>query len=126
LVALLPGLQVASIHGFLSASPPAKPQQKGDAEMDKPTPKINQSHSVNSAFIIAQRQRLLIALREAGNHGLTTILIRAAARVHELRWDYGHNIQVIPAQDKNAQGNRHACKSYVMFPGEWPKLRRAA
>jgi hypothetical protein len=131
----LRGHQVALTSGLLGVSPPVKPQQKkrGSAEMKKATPKSSQSHTTNSTASSHQRQRLLVALRKVGNDGLTTIQIREqldimmpAARVHELRWDYGYNIQAIPAHDRNAQANRHTCKRYVLFPGEWPKLRRAA
>jgi hypothetical protein len=101
--------------------------------MKKATPKSSQSHTNNPNASSDQRQRLLSALREAGGGGLTTIQIRErldimmpAARVHELRWDYGYNIQSIPAHDKNAQGNRHSCKRYVLLSGKWSEARRAA
>lgn len=101
--------------------------------MKKATPKSSQSHAANSNATTDQRQRLLTALREAGGNGMTTIQIREqldimmpAARVHELRWDHGFNIQAAPAHDQNAQGNRHACKRYVLLSGKWPKVRRVA
>ena len=101
--------------------------------MKKATPKSSQSHTRNSTATSAQRQRLINALREIGSSGLTTIqsreqldIMQPAARVHELRWDYGYNIQAIPAHDHNAQGNKHSCKRYVLFPGEWDRVPRAA
>lgn len=101
--------------------------------MKKATPKSSQSHTTHSTASSVQRQRLLVALRKVGNEGLTTIQIREqldimmpAARVHELRWNYGYNIQAIPDHDYNAQGNHHSCKRYVLFSGRWDKVRRAA
>lgn len=101
--------------------------------MKKATPKSSQSHTRNSTATSAQRQRLIDALREIGSSGLTTIQIREqldimmpAARVHELRWNYGYNIQAIPTHDYNAQGHRHSCKRYVLFAGKWDRVRRAA
>lgn len=99
----------------------------------KATPLSSQSHTVKSTATSDQRQRLLTALREAGGQGLTTIQIREqldimmpAARVHELRWDHGYNIQALATYDNNAQGNRHHCKRYVLLTGTWDRKRRAA
>jgi hypothetical protein len=101
--------------------------------MKNSTHTSSQSHTRNSTATSAQRQRLIDALREIGSSGLTTIQIREqldimmpAARVHELRWNYGHNIQAIPAHDYNAQGYRHSCKRYVLFVGKWERVRGAA
>ena len=80
-----------------------------------------------------QRQRLIEALRMRGPSGLTTIQIREqldimmpAARVHELRWKLGYNIQQVRDKDENAQGNRHTCSRYVLVAGSWHGLGRAA
>ena len=91
---------------------------------EKATPKSSpntQSHSTP-----AQRQRILQSLRIAANNGLTTIQLREeqdimmpAARVHELRWRDGYNIQTIRVYDLNAQGNKHHCSRYFLLPGKW-------
>lgn len=78
----------------------------------------------NSADV--QRQRLLEALHEAGAKGITTIKAReeldimaSAPRIHELRHDYGKNIQTIWETDENAQGFKHRVARYVLLSGEW-------
>lgn len=75
--------------------------------------------------LAAQRQCVIDALREA-SQGLTTIELRErfdvmmpAARVHELRWEFGFNIAKASTHDTNAQGNRHSVARYVLLPGKW-------
>ncbi|MFL0798213.1 MAG: helix-turn-helix domain-containing protein [Cellvibrionaceae bacterium] len=92
--------------------------------------KKEQSHSSAKK---AQQQRVLSALREAGDIGLTTIQLREdfdimapAPRIYELRWDYGYNIQLIWDRDQNAQGNTHSCGRYILFPGKWNRKGEAA
>ena len=90
------------------------------------TPKSSRKRSAtHGKSLAAQRQCVIDALREAPN-GLTTIELRErfdvmmpAARVHELRWEYGFNIARIWDQDTNAQGNRHSVARYVLLPGTW-------
>ncbi len=86
----------------------------------------NPNKRVNDNSVASQRQRVLLALREAGEKGITTISFREnydvmhpAARVQKLRRNHGHNIHSIWDRDKNAQGNEHSCGRYVMFPGKW-------
>lgn len=75
---------------------------------------------------VAQRQRLIEALRAEGSLGMTTIQIRElldimapAARIYELRWLFGYNIQQIRDCDRNAQGKHHVCSRYVLTSGHW-------
>ena len=81
---------------------------------------------MNHQSTAVQSKRLLGALREAGNTGITTIFAREnldimmpAARIFELRHNEGYNIQAFPSHDTNAQGNGHSCKRYVLLSGEW-------
>lgn len=80
---------------------------------------------IDGNSVSAQRQRVLEALRDVPG-GLTTIELREqldvlmpAARIHELRWMFGHNIMTTWALDENAQGRRHRVAHYVLQPGEW-------
>ncbi len=79
----------------------------------------------NSNSLASQRQCVLDGLRESVN-GLTTIELREqydvmmpAARVHELRWMFGFNIEKVSTHDTNAQGNRHSVARYVLLTGKW-------
>lgn len=83
-------------------------------------------HQMYDNSIKAQRARIRLALRTAGEKGLTTIQLREnfdcmmpAARVYELRHEESLNIQLIRDRDKNAQGNEHNCGRYILFPGTW-------
>lgn len=74
----------------------------------------------------AQRKRLLEALREAGNDGITTVQARhelnimaPAPRVFELRHDYGHNIQTIRTNGHTPEGFPHNFARYVLMPGKY-------
>lgn len=85
---------------------------------------------LSNTDLAAQRERLLEALRLAGNNGITTIQAREdlnimmpAARAHELRHDYQFNIQTLWTTALNAQGNAHKCGRYVLFPGKWKGAR---
>lgn len=69
--------------------------------------------------------RLENALRDNPD-GLTTIelverfdIMRPSARISELRWDYGLNIQTVNTLATTAQGNTHQNARYVLHPGEW-------
>lgn len=92
----------------------------------KATPKNGHKHTgSNGNSLAAQRQCVIDALRESAN-GLTTIELREqfdvmmpAARVHELRWMFGFNIEKVWTHDTNAQGNRHSVARYVLLPGKW-------
>jgi hypothetical protein len=81
--------------------------------------------AANGNSLAAQRQCVIDALRNS-SHGLTTIELREkfdvmmpAARVHELRWMFGYNIERIWTHDTNAQGNRHSVARYVLLSGKW-------
>ena len=82
--------------------------------------------------ISAQNKRFLEALRNREGLGITTIYAREeldimmpAARIYELRHKEGYNIQMLPSNDVNAQGNKHTCSRYVLLSGRW-KGRNAA
>lgn len=88
----------------------------------KSSRKRTQPHRNSAA---AQRKCVIEALR-AFPKGLTTIELRErfdvmmpAARVHELRWRYFHNIKTISVRDTNAQGNTHRVARYVLRSGKW-------
>lgn len=79
----------------------------------------------NGNSLSAQRQRCLDGLSEISS-GLNTIELREqydvmmpAARIHELRWDFGYNIQRLWDYCTNAQGNQHRVARYVLLPGKW-------
>jgi hypothetical protein len=76
--ALLRGLQAASIHGFLSASPPAKPPQKGDAEMDKPTPATAYADNTDDA-----KKRAIYGLGECGGPDASELQITSTRLLEE-------------------------------------------
>jgi len=80
---------------------------------------------IHGNSLAAQRQCVVDALRDSPN-GLTTIELREkfdvmmpAARVHELRWMFGYNIERVWDYDTNAQGNRHSVARYVLLTGKW-------
>ena len=82
--------------------------------------------SKNSNDSDTQRKIVFRVLQERGPEGVTTIELRElhdimmpAARIHELRHDYGYNIQLISDFDTNAQGNKHRCGRYVLLSGKW-------
>jgi len=77
--------------------------------------RIDANHSTD---VIAQRHRLLEALRKAGSTGISTIharhklnIMMPAARVHSLRHDWTDEID--PA------GFEHHCALYILMPGKW-------
>lgn len=84
-----------------------------------------------STSIIAQRTRLLEALRMAEIGGITTIHAREcldvmspAPRIFELRHIHDDNIQTIWVWDENAQGNRHRTARYILFPGSYKEAKK--
>jgi hypothetical protein len=93
----------------------------------KATPKSSPKQSqCNGNSLSDQRKRVLIALREVGSNGLSTIQLREdldvmmpGARIFELRHKHGLNIQLIWNRERNAQGNEHTCGRYILFPGVW-------
>lgn len=104
------------------------PQKPGDVIMRKPQVKIApiegqgeskkpRSHS-NAAH--AQRQRLLDALRK----GMVSTLdarrdldiLAPAARVHELRHRFGHQIDLVWVQQQTECGKLHRVGMYVLRP----------
>ena len=98
--------------------------------MKKATPKSSPKQSQRYGNSLNdQCQRVLKSLREVGDEGLSTIQLREdydvmmpAARVHQLRHDHGHNIQLIWDRDRNAQGNEHSCGRYILFSGRWREV----
>ena len=88
-------------------------------------PQGHKSNIQHSNFTAAQRARVEAALRAAPS-GVNTIQLRRdfdvlmpAARVHELRWNHGLNIQTVRDQDTSESGNRHRVARYVLQPGKW-------
>lgn len=70
-----------------------------------------------------QRQRLLRSLREGPK---STVWLRRkldimmpASRVHELRYDYGFNIQTHRRYVNTEAGNKHNVAEYVLMSGKW-------
>ncbi|MCV6614968.1 MAG: helix-turn-helix domain-containing protein [Cellvibrionaceae bacterium] len=84
---------------------------------------------MHSNSTTAQRDRLRLALEQAGPKGITTLearegldIMAPAPRIYELRHNYGYEIATLPGDGKNAQGNRHRCGRYVLING--PKRKR--
>lgn len=78
----------------------------------------------------AQCFRLLTALEEAGDRGISTLeardyfnILAPAARVHQLRWDHGKNIITRRVRETNAQGHPHYVARYILLPGAWEAQR---
>lgn len=74
----------------------------------------------------AQRQRLRLALERAGSKGITTLQARhdlnvmhPGGRIHELRHDYGLNIQTIWTTDTTPEGFQHRTARYVLLTGKF-------
>ena len=85
----------------------------------------NTSKSLHDNSRRGQCLRLEKALRENPD-GLTTIelveqydIMRPSARISELRWDSGLNIQTVRTSATTAQGHTHANARYVLLPGKW-------
>lgn len=75
-------------------------------------------HNTDTAI---QKARILIALKEAGSAGLSTIELREqynimhpAGRVQELRED-GHRIDTMRTTDENSSGFKHSVARYVLI-----------
>ena len=73
---------------------------------------------------VDQRNRLAAALRN--KHAVTTTYARKeldilapAARVWELRHQYGMNIKTHWQTVETAPGKTHRVAGYVLFPGKW-------
>lgn len=76
------------------------------------------AHSNSSA---AQRQRLMDWLREHGMIDTITArkvldILMPAARVHELRHRYGHQIDMVWVQQPTDCGRMHRVGQYVFHP----------
>ena len=85
--------------------------------------RIDANHSTD---VIAQRHRLLEALRKAGSTGISTIharhklnIMMPAARVHSLRHDLGLNVQMFWTDEIDPAGFEHHCALYILMPGKW-------
>lgn len=96
---------------------------KEKATSNAGSPKVR---AFNDTSLNAQRKRLLEALRLASNLGVTTLearcnlnILAPAARVHELRWQYGYNIQSHWVSQTDEQGRTHKVARYVLVPGQW-------
>lgn len=84
------------------------------------------SEAINDTSSEAQRQRLVAALIEANDNGVSTIQARhelnimaPAPRIYELRHIYGMNIIAFRSEDVDPAGYRHRCARYFLFPGTW-------
>lgn len=71
----------------------------------------------------AQRSRLLGRLQ---NRPCSTVearheldILSAPPRIHELRHDYGYNIQTQWTYSNNPGGGRHRIAKYVLMQGKW-------
>ncbi len=93
--------------------------------MDKKTsPATKQGQSItHSNSTAAQRQRLETALRLGP---VSTIYARdeldimmPAARIFELRYEVGVNIQTHWKMEQTSCGKNHRVAEYVLFPGKW-------
>jgi len=78
----------------------------------------------------AQCFRLLTALEEAGDRGISTLeardyfnILAPAARVHQLRWEHGKNIITRRVRETNAQGHPHYVARYILLSGAWEAQR---
>lgn len=84
------------------------------------------ANTLKNHSTVIQRRKLISALIEASNKGLTTIecreeldIMMPAARVHELRHRDGYNIKLVRSLSVNAQGNEHLCGRYILLSGKW-------
>lgn len=85
--------------------------------------------STRDTRLEVQRQRLLSALKQAQSDGINTIQARhilnimmPASRVHELRHDYGHNIQTIWTTETTPEGNKHRVARYILLAGKFKEV----
>ncbi len=90
---------------------------KNKADVLKPT-----LIDISNTDTIAQLARLLKALME-NPQGITTIQAREelnvmapAARIYELRHNYGYRIETIYTFTEDAQGNKHRNARYILLP----------
>lgn len=93
--------------------------------MDKktPRPETGQIEQLHDNTARGQRKRLLDRLRQGP---LTTTearesldILMPAARVHELRWQQGFNIQTHYRTIETAPGSKHTVAEYVLLSGKW-------
>ena len=96
-----------------------------------PTTRRGHKDTTNDTSTQAQRQRLLMALIEAGADGITTIqarhelnILAPAPRVHELRHSHGRNIKTIPTIETTPEGYEHKVARYVLMPGAFKGVAR--
>jgi len=82
----------------------------------------------NNNSTAGQRQRLINAVKDRGQRGLTTIYARerldcmhAAGRIEELR-KLGWNIATVWTTTVNAQGNKHRNARYVLMSTQKKKV----
>jgi len=82
----------------------------------------NSKSNLNDISLLAQRKRLLERLREKP---ITTIeareqlnILMPAARIFELRKNYGLNIITLWTKDCTSQGKPHRVARYVLIPEE--------
>ena len=102
-------------------------------EKKKATPKSSpKTNRLNDNSISNQHKVIEAALR-ANPQGLTTIelveghdIMRPGARICEMRWELGLNIQSVRVSDTTAQGKPHRVARYVLLPGQWKATGRAA
>ena len=87
----------------------------------------NSKIEINDTSTQAQKQRLLLSLRE---RSITTIearkdlnILSPAARIFELRHDLGLNIQTVWTNECTPEGYRHRVAKYVLQPGRYEERR---
>lgn len=91
-------------------------------EKKSPATKQGQSH-IHDNSTAAQRRVLEAELRK---HPVSTLYARSAldimapaARVFELRYIFGLNIQTHWKTEQTSCGQKHRVAEYVLFPGTW-------
>ena len=96
------------------------PEKKVAPESNNPNTQPH-SNSMN-----AQYERILKALREPDCNGLTTIelwekydILRASARIHELRHNFNYNIQTIRTKEAISGGQPRPVARYILLPGKF-------
>lgn len=85
----------------------------------------NSNHNLNNITLSAQRQRLLVWLQEKP---ITTLqarqelnILSPAARVFELRHQFGFNIQTMWVEEFTPGGYKHRIAKYVLTPGRYQR-----
>jgi hypothetical protein len=84
------------------------------------------NYSANSAV---QRDRLLQHLKTHGS--ISTVesrhqldVVQPAARIHELRHNYGHNIVTVSVNAENPGGGTHRFARYILKDGKYQAKTR--